>query len=64
MNWQFLVCTGAFSSALVTVLFLGGWIPGQGGSWPPFLAISAAAGASCGTCMRLLVPTEIWRKKR
>ncbi|MDE0208541.1 MAG: hypothetical protein OXJ64_01500 [Boseongicola sp.] len=63
MNWQFSVCVGAFSFALVIVLTLGGWMRGKGGSWPLLLAISAASGALFGPSMRLLVPSEFWRKK-
>lgn len=64
MNWRFSVCVGAVGFAFVTVPTLGGGNPGRGGHWPVMLAISAAAGAPFGPGMRLLVPREVWRKKR
>ena len=64
MNWQFFVCIGVFSFALVTVLFHGGWMPARSGSWPLVLAMSAAAGAIFGTYWHLLVPKESWRMKK
>lgn len=64
MNWQFSACVGAFGFALVTVLALGGWMPGKGGSWPPMLAVSAAASALLGASMHLLAPREFWRKEK
>ncbi len=63
MNWQFFACIGAVSAILVTVTSYGGWMPGEGGSWPLVLAFSMAAGALFGLCIRL-VPQETWRKKR
>ena len=63
MNWLFSLCFGAFSVAVVAVPSYRGWMPGQGGSWPLVLSVSAAAGALFGPSMRLLVPKESWRYK-
>lgn len=61
MNRQFFACIGTFSFALVTALSFGGWMPGEGGSWPLMLAIGAAAGALAGPGTRLQAPKEFWR---